>query len=421
MNIKIEKLIFGGQGLGKIDQKAIFVWNALPGEEVNVKILKNSKTYSEALATEIIQASPDRVEPKEDHYLSCSPWQIMSLETELEWKVKIAAETYKKIGGFEWPDLKIFGNEIQYGYRNKIEYSFATDQNGELSLAFFERASHYKRAISPCCLASENINIAAKEILAWAKKQKLTPYNLKSAIIRSNQKGEVIAGLFIKDEMKFTDYPTSEKMVGFQLFYSTHKSPASVPTKELYSAGQQFLEEEINGVKMRYGLFSFFQVNPPIFTKTLQDISKFVPENRPIVDYYCGVGAIGLGLKKPGQKLELVESNHEAIEYANENIKLNSFTDCTATCQPAEKIIELITNDKTIIFDPPRAGLDKKIVEQVLNTLPETIIYLSCNLSTQARDLALLLPKYKIEFIQLYNFFPHTDHIEGLAVLKKLN
>ncbi len=421
MQIKIEKLIFGGQGLGKIDQKAIFVWNALPGEEVEIKILKNSKTFSEALATDIIQPSPDRVEPKEDHYLSCSPWQIMSLKTENEWKVKIAAETYKKIGGFEWSDLKITGDSVSYNYRNKIEYSFTNDQNGELSLAFFERASHNKRPISPCCLASENINIVAKEILAWAKKNNLTPYNLKSAIIRSNQKGEVIAGLFIKDEMKFTDFPISDKMVGFQLFYSTHKSPASVPTKEIYSTGQKYLEEEINGVKLRYGLFSFFQVNPPVFTQTLKDMAQFIPDNKPLVDYYCGVGAIGLGLKKPGQKLELVESNAEAIDYANENIDLNNITDCTATCQPAEKIIELITGDKTIIFDPPRAGLDKKIIEQVLNTQPETIIYLSCNLSTQARDLALLLVKYKIESIKLYNFFPHTDHIEGLVILKKLN
>ena len=420
MQLKIEKLIFGGQGLGRIDQKAIFVWNALPGEEVEIKILKNSKTFSEALATKIIQSSPDRVEPKEDHYLSCSPWQIMSLKTENEWKVKIAAETYKKIGGFEWPGLGIISSDVQYNYRNKIEYSFVDDQNGELSLAFFERASHYRRPIQPCCLASENINIVAKEILACAKKQKLTPYNLKSVIIRSNQKGEVIAGLFIKDEMSFADYPTADKMIGFQLFYSTHKSPASVPTKELYPSGQKYLEEEINGVKMRYGLFSFFQVNPPIFTKTLADIALFIPENRAIIDYYCGVGAIGLGLKKPGQKLELVESNSEAIDYANENIKLNNLTGCTATCQPAEKIIELITSDKTIIFDPPRAGLDKKIVEQILNTQPEMIAYLSCNLSTQARDLALLLPKYKIEFIQLYNFFPRTDHIEGLVILKKL-
>lgn len=421
MQTKIEKLIFGGQGLGKIDQKAIFVWNALPDEEVEIQILKKSKTFSEALATKILTASPDRVEPKEEHYLSCSPWQILAPEKENEWKIKIATETYKKIGGFEYPGLQIIEGDEHYRYRNKIEYSFATDKNGELSLAFFARASHYRQAITPCCLADENINIVAQDILVWAKKHNLTPYNLKSAIIRSNQKGEVIAGLFIKDEMDFPDYPTSEKMVGFQLFYSTHKSPASVPTKELYTAGQKYLEETIGNTKLQYGLFSFFQINPPIFMGALEDIKRFIPDTKPLADYYCGVGAIGLTLQKPGQTLELIESNAEAIDYANKNIQLNGSKNCTAICQPAEKIIELITGDKTIIFDPPRAGLDKKVVERVLETQPETIAYLSCNLSTQARDLALLLPKYKIEFMQLYNFFPRTDHIEGLAILKKLS
>lgn len=419
MNIKIEKLIFGGQALGRIDQKAIFVWNALPEEEVEIKILKNSKTFSEAVSTKIIQSSPDRVAPKEAHYLSCSPWQIMTLKKENEWKVKIAEETYQKIGGFETKNLVIATDNIEYGYRNKIEYSFATDQNGKLSLAFFERASHYRQAIEPCCLADKNINEIANKILDWAIEQKLTSYNLKSLILRSNKKGDIIAGLFIKDKMNFKNYPVLQKMIGFKLYYSTHKSPASVPTEELYSSGQDYLEEEINDVKMRYGLFSFFQVNLPIFQMALNDIKPFI-DKKPVVDYYCGVGAIGLALKKEGQKLELVESNTEAAEYIEKNIKLNNFSNCTSICKPAEKIIELITSEKTIIFDPPRAGLDKKIIDHVLKTEPETIIYLSCNISTHARDLGLLLPKYKIEFLKLYNFFPHTAHIEGLAILKKI-
>jgi len=418
-NMKIEKLIFGGQALGRIDQKAIFVWNALPDEEVEIKILKNSKTFSEAVSTKIIQPSPDRIEPREEHYLSCSPWQIMTLQKENEWKIKIAEETYQKIGGFATDNLTIASDGVEYGYRNKMEYSFSTDESGELALAFFERASHHRQAIKPCCLAHPNINLAATAILDWAKSQKLTSYNLKSIILRVNQKGEVIAGLFIKDKMKFENYPTCPEMIGFKLYYSTHKSPASVPTEELYPFGQDYLEEEINGVKMRYGLFSFFQVNPPIFQMALKDIKPFVGK-KPIVDYYCGVGAIGLAIKNEKQPVELVESNAEAADYAEKNIKLNNFSNCTATCQPAEKIIELITADKTIIFDPPRAGLDKKIIERVLETEPETIIYLSCNLSTQARDIGLMLTKYKIEFLKLYNFFPHTAHIEGLAVLKKV-
>ncbi|MDO8509903.1 MAG: 23S rRNA (uracil(1939)-C(5))-methyltransferase RlmD [bacterium] len=417
--LKIEKLVFGGQGLGRIDEKATFVWNALPGEEVEAHIVKNSKSFSEAIATKIIFPAPYRQTPCEDHYLSCSPWQILPLAEENKWKKIISEENYKKIGGIEWPNLEIVGDDHEYGYRNKIEYSFAVDENNEIRLAFFDRASHHRSPITPCKLAHPNINIIAERILNWVKTQNLTLRNLKCAIIRSNQKGEVIVGLFIKDQMSLANFPELDKiLVGLKIYYSTHKSPAAVPTAEMYSAGQDYLEERINSVKLQYGLFSFFQVNPPVFEKALADIKKFVDPKIPLVDYYSGVGAIGLGLNNPKQEMELVESNIEAVEYAKKNIELNKIKNCTAECRPAEKMIELITADKTIILDPPRAGLDNRLIQRLLETKPKTIIYMSCNLSTHARDLQLLLADYKLEFLKLYNFFPHTAHIEGLAVLK---
>jgi 23S rRNA (uracil1939-C5)-methyltransferase len=178
------------------------------------------------------------------------------------------------------------------------------------------------------------------------------------------------------------------------------------------------LEEELFGTKLRYGLFSFFQVNVPIFKDALEDIGNFV-DDTDLVDYYSGVGSIGLALHDKCQKLTLVESNPEAVEYATENIKINKLKNCEAICKPAELIIDLITSDKTLIFDPPRAGLDKRIVEKVLAELPKKIIYLSCDLSTHARDIGLLKEKYNIKFLKLYNFFPRTAHIEGLCVLEK--
>ncbi len=417
--IKIEKLVFGGQGLGRIDEKATFVWNALPGEEAEIEIVKNSKSFSEAIATKIISPAPYRQTPCEDHYLACSPWQILPLELENEWKQKIATENYKKIGNIDWPNLEIVGDTHEYGYRNKIEYSFAVDEKNEIYLAFFDRASHHRSPITPCKLAHPNINIVAERILAWAKTQNLTLRNLKCAIVRSNQKGEVIAGLFIKDQLPLADFPELDKiLVGLKVYYSTHKSPAAVPTAEMYTAGQDYLEETINGVKMQYGLFSFFQVNLPVFEQALADIQKFVDPKIPLVDYYSGVGAIGLGLNNTKQTIELVESNMEAVEYAKKNIALNKMKNCTAECRPAEKMTELITADKTIILDPPRAGLDNRLIERLLAAKPKTIIYMSCNLSTHARDLQLLLTDYKLDFLKLYNFFPRTAHIEGLAILK---
>jgi len=439
MNVKIEKLVFGGQGMGRVDNKAIFVWNALPGEEVEVEIKKNKGNFAEGIARSIIKKADFRMDPKEEHYLSCSPWQILSFEDENRWKVEIAKETYKKLGNLEIEKLEIVTDGVEYGYRNKMEYSFTVAQSETdkplpvlplgrgrdmISLAFFEREGKKHIAIETCELARPEMNRVALKLLAWVNENKISIRSLKTIIVRSNQKGEVLAGLFLKDRMNFKNYPElDDDLIGLTVYYSTHKSPASVPTDILYKVGQDYLEEELNGAKLRYGLFSFFQINVPIFKKALLDIGNFV-ENTDLIDYYSGVGSIGLALHDKCKQLTLVESNPEADACAKFNIDLNRLNKdldrkVEAICKPSELMTDLITADKTIIFDPPRAGLDKRVVEKVLAELPKKIIYLSCDLATQARDIGLLKHKYSIKFLKLYNFFPRTAHIEGLCVLEK--
>ncbi len=421
MNIKIEKLVFGGQGLGRVDNKAVFVWNALPGEEVEVELIKDKPNFAEGIARKIIKKSSDRLEPQEDHYLACSPWQIISFVKENEWKVEIAKETFKKFGSFEWPKLNIISDNNEFGYRNKMEYSFIKYE-GKISLAFFERESRRHIPIKICELARPEINKVALELLVWINKNNISLDSLKSMIVRCNQKGEVIVGLFLKDRLQFKNYPELKtNFIGLNIFYSTQQSPVSVPTAVLYKVGQDFLEEELFGVKLCYGLFSFFQINIPIFKKALEDIKRFIDPDDNIIDYYSGVGAIGLSVSNVGANCyssTLIESNPEAVEYAKINIKLNGLVNCEAICAPSEKMVDLIAADKTIIFDPPRAGLDKKVIERVNKTKPAKIIYLSCDLATQARDIGLLKENYNINFLKLYNFFPRTAHIEGLVVLQ---
>ena len=200
--LKIDKLVEGGQGIGHKDDQTFFVWNALPGEEVEVEILNKRKGIYEALATNIIKPSPHRIKPEEDHFLSCSPWQIMDFEYENKMKVEIAKETYKRIGKLKIENWKLEIGAIsdRFGYRNKMELSFI-ENGSKISLAFFRRGQRNKIAINRCKLASPAINKTAKKILDWINKNKLTERNLKSLIIRSNQKGEVIAGLFLKDKI----------------------------------------------------------------------------------------------------------------------------------------------------------------------------------------------------------------------------
>lgn len=423
--VHIDKLVFGGQGMARLpDGRAVFVWNALPGEEVEIEMIKGKKDYAEAVATSIIQPSPDRIEPKEAAYLSTSPWQMMNEDAEVRHKIDIAVETYGRIGGLilQSEKPKLVSPAEHFGYRNKMEFSFCEGSDFSKSLAFFERGKKIKTPVLGSLLAEPIINEVAQKITAWVNEQKITLRSLKSLIVRSNGKGEAIAALFIKDELPLTNFPKAEgNFKGFVLYYSTHKSPASVPTKLLYKSGDDFLITELLGTKLKFGLLSFFQINIPVFEEALKDIAAFVGPHVPLIDYYSGVGAIGLPLAKNRSETMLVDNNKEAIEYARENIEMNLLTFCEATCMNAEDMVDIISKDKIIILDPPRAGLHRDVVREIIKKRPSRVVYLSCNLSTQARDIQMLSEFYKVAFLKLYNFFPRTPHIEGLCVLEKIN
>ncbi len=417
--IKIEKLVFGGQALGRASTgQVVFIWNALPGETVEVNITKKQKTHWEGITTKILDKSPERVEPIEKHFLSCSPWQILSYESENDWKVKIATETYKKIGGLEL-DLNIAHTTEPFHYRNKIEYSFA-ESDGKIHLAFFERGKKIRTPIPECVLANEKINEAAQNILEWINKEEIPIRSLKALIGRTNSDNQVALALFIKDKLTFSSYPKLDSScLGFQLYYSTHKSPASVPTELMYSVGDNFLVSKLLNAKLKFGNLSFFQVNSEIFEAALKDMENFLEPDSPVLDLYSGVGSISIPLSKNIRSCTLVDNNEEAIALAINNITLNNLANYEAICKPMEKITELIENHHTVLLDPPRAGLHEDVTKRLLEVAPKRIIYLSCDLATHARDIGLLKEKYALVFSRLYNFFPRTPHIEGLVVLER--
>ncbi len=426
--VHIEKLVFGGQGLGRTSEgQVVFVWNALPQEDVEFEIIKKHKHHIEGVATTILSPAKDRIEPRESHWLSSSPWQMMSWENELYFKRAIAAETYSKLGNLivNPDDIAIATDNNIYGYRNKIEFSFTLLPDNTVSLAFFERGKHKHIPAQGSLLASEAISVAAQEILEWINSVRIPIRSLKSLIVRSapvhnSSQHTVIAALFIKDKLPFSSYPTlSDTLHGFELYYSTHKSPASVPTELLYSAGQTHLSTTIKNTVLTHSIHSFFQVNIPVFDQTLTDIAAFLDPHEPIIDYYSGVGSISLPLSHNRSGAILIDSNPDAIAYANNNISINHRTGCEAHAVPAENMLDVITGKHTVILDPPRVGLHERVTRRLLLKKPPRIVYLSCGIDTHARDLRLLSEEYTISFLKLYNFFPRTPHIEGLAILDR--
>jgi 23S rRNA (uracil1939-C5)-methyltransferase len=202
---------------------------------------------------------------------------------------------------------------------------------------------------------------------------------------------------------------------GGEVIFSDPKSPASRITERFSSFGNIALSDTILDVPFRYACEGFFQVNLPIYEQALRDMQSWL-ENKPVVDLYSGVGTIGLTIG--GDNVTLVELDKNAVREMKRNIE-ELGKNAKAVLAPSEQAIEYITSDKTIIVDPPRAGLHTDVIDRLLETEPSRIIYLSCNPVTQARDVALLSEKYGIRHHQGYNFFPRTPHIEHLVVLDK--
>ncbi|MFA5004155.1 MAG: TRAM domain-containing protein [Candidatus Saccharimonadales bacterium] len=416
--VKISKLVHGGQGLGELaDGRKVFVWNALPGEIVQARMIKKKRSYAEAIAEEVIQASPERVAPLEENYLATSPWQMMTFEAENKYKSEIVSEIFQQAHiDISKSDLttvtgKSASPEV-FHYRNKMEYSFWGDDDG-LHLALHVRGSHGKQIVAGSKLALLAVDVAANAVCAQLSKLQTRAGDLKTIIVRCSQRGEAVGALFTKLE-KFTKLELPKELKGLRVYHSNPKSPASVPTKLLYELGDCGLDDELLGKSFHYDVDSFFQVNLPVFEKALERIKEHC-QGDP-VDMYAGVGSIGLSVAK--ERVELVELDPATAAMARENAEGSSLKTEVVEAS-TEKTLDYIVADRPIIFDPPRAGLHAKVVDKVLETLPPQIIYLSCNPATQARDLALLQDAYSIDFFEVYNFFPRTPHIETLAVLSR--
>jgi len=418
----ISDLDIHGYAIGEVKGKPAHIWSALPGEEVEAQIIKKKKGAYECIARNIIKPSPDRIEPLEDHYLSCSPWSVMTFEAENRYKKELALNLLKSAGVIGRDvDAEIdFDNRIA-GYRNKMEYSFVKDENGKTCFAFFQRSGRKRIPIDVCSLADGGINFEATKIINWIRDNQIPEESLKSLILRSDGAGHVIAGLFVKDEIRH-DEPDllDEQLTGFHIYLSSSQCPASIVSEVLYSSGADSMTSVVRGEKLSFGLNSFFQVNIPMFERTMHDIAPFIEKGSPVVDYFCGTGSISLSASDKSQPLQLVDLSTESIEYARKNIAANGFTQAVATNLPAEKAVEHITSDSIVIFDPPRAGLHPDIIERILLVKPKRIVYLSCNVATQARDIALIKSAYDIKLLKFYNYFPRTPHIEGLCVMETI-
>ena len=380
----IEKLVPGGQALATLaDGKKAFIWGAMPGETVEFELTKNKKTYCEGVAIRIItNPSEHRVAPKDDCYLSTSPWQIMDFSYELQQKSELTRECFRQ-NHLNLDVLPTITDGKDYFYRNKMEYSLYWDHDtAKIHLAFHKRGSHGKQPITQSSIERPEIFARASQIVDQLNAKHAEARTYQSLLLRCNQQGKVSGDLFVNGQ--------------------PHPIMAN-------------LSDELLGQNYTYSPNGFFQINLPVYELALQAIAKEIHTEK-VLDLYAGVCSIGLSVARD-KGLTLVEVNGAAYQEMQNNAQ--NLPNATCILYKSENVASYITPDCTVILDPPRAGCEASLIHAINEVQPEKLIYLSCNPVTQARDLAMLAETYQIAPLQPFNFFPHTPHIENLAILTR--
>lgn len=425
--ITLDKIVGGGQAMGVLaDGRKAFVWGGLPGERVEIQITKKKSKLAEGVVTEVIEPSNQRVDPKDPQsYLSTSPWQIMSFDAEQHYKSALVEEAFELHDIVLPGAIEMYSDDVIYGYRNKVEFSWWWDNDtNQLDLAFFRRGTHGKIPVEGSSLARPEINKLALSIRDLLRAKDIEARSLKTLMIRCNAVGNCVWQLYVTNDtinwknifehnLNFPRPGLGNVAQGGEVIYSDPKSPASRITKRLTSFGNVTLSDEILGTPFRYATESFFQVNIPVYEQALRDMKQFV-ETDKVIDLYSGVGSIGLTIG--GVSPTLIEIDENAVSEMKRNIE-ELGSSAHAVLAPSEKALDYLTHTATVIVDPPRAGLHADVIDKLLDVQSPRIIYLSCNPVTQARDVAMLAEKYGVKHHRGYNFFPRTPHIEHLVVL----
>ncbi len=446
-----------GKALAKIDDKVLFVQNAVPGDIVDVQVNKRRKNYYEGYVTQYHKLSDIRIEPFCSHFGTCGgcKWQALPYAEQLRYKQREIENNLKRIGKVELPEIAtiIPSKKTQY-YRNKLEYTFSNKrwlepeemQLEEDSLERYGLGFHIPRMfdkvidIQKCYLQEEPSNSIRLAIKKYALENGLSFFDirkqeglLRTLIIRTSSTGEVmvIVAFYHEDEEKREGLLNHLKAQFPQLtslmYVINEKGNDTISDQEIVCfSGRDYIEEEMEGLKFRIGPKSFYQTNSEQAYELYKITRDFagLTGNEVVYDLYTGTGTIANFVASKAQKVVGIEYVPEAIEDAKVNSANNNIGNTHFFAGDMKDILndDFIRENgqpDVIIVDPPRAGMHEDVVKTLLKAAATKIVYVSCNSATQARDLNILDEKYKVTKIQPVDMFPHTHHVENVVLLQK--
>lgn len=431
-----------GEGIGKAEGYTLFIKDAVVGDKVRAKVIKAKKNYGYARLMEVLEPSPDRVEPRCSCARQCGGCQIQALsyQRQLQFKEEKVRNVLERIGGFEKIPLQpIIGMENPYRYRNKAQFPIGTDREGRPMAGFYAGRTHTIIPQEDCVLGVRENKAILEVILGFMEEFSIPAYReeegsglVRHVLIRYGfATKEIMVCVVIngdrlpKAEILAERLADIAGMTSISINKNKQKTNVILGKEVEVIWGRPYIEDVLDGVRYQISPLSFYQVNPVqtkvLYEKALQYAGLHGTET--VWDLYCGIGTISLFLARQAGKVYGVEIVPQAIEDARRNAALNGMENVEFMVGKAEEILpekyekEGVSAD-VIVVDPPRKGCDPELLDTMLQIRPKRIVYVSCDPATLARDLKLLCAGgYKLQKVQPVDQFPHSVHVENVCLL----
>jgi 23S rRNA (uracil1939-C5)-methyltransferase len=453
LELVVDKIAHGGPGVARVDGFVVFVRGGVPGDRILGRVYRKKRGYAEAALLEVLEPSPDRTEPPCPYCGTCGgcQWQHIQYDAQLDYKRSHVKETVERIGGLQdVPVHPTVPSDRVFGYRNKMEFSFSDrrwllpeelgdpDAKQGFALGLHVPGTFNKIIdVEACLLQAQQGNDILRAVKQYAKNSGLPAYGFKShqgywrfltlrhSVSQDNWMVNVITAEDRPDTMGPLAGELKERFSKVRTVVNNitaRKAAIAVGEREIVLEGDGFLEDALGGFNFRISSNSFFQTNTR-GARALYDVVEDyagLTGKETVFDLYCGTGTIGIYLSRKAARVIGVELDAGAVADALRNAADNGIRNCRFVAGDLREILaDLEAQTEVLVIDPPRAGMHKDVLDEVLKKGSERVVYVSCNPASLARDLAAMSRVYKVLEIQPVDLFPHTYHIESVARLRR--
>jgi 23S rRNA (uracil1939-C5)-methyltransferase len=436
LELRIDRLAYGGAGVARADGYVVFVRDAVPGDRVRARITRSKRSFAEADSVQLLEPSPDRVEPAAPH--PGAPWQVLAYELQLREKESQVRDALERLGGFERPPVEpIVPAAQRFRYRNKVEYSFGTGDDGQLVLGFHRRGRFdLIDDVTRDVLASERVDELREAAKAWCREEGLSAWDrraqtglLRNLVVREGRRTGMLQGRVVTSPGgDFRAAQLAAAVPADSLLWTRAASVAETTREGATERvkGSPWLDEELCGLRFRMSPDAFFQTNTEMAERlygTAVELAGLTGRER-VLDLFCGIGTIALVMALDAAEVWGVELVEEAVADAIENARLNGVDNASFFAGDVRlamrPLLERSGRPDVVVVDPPRAGLSQKVVRRVLEAEANRVVYVSCNPTTLAPNARQMADAgFALRTVRPVDMFPQTPHIECVALLER--